>query len=124
MVPVEDRERRYPLIWLDRSARKSADAARERYRRRNLRLEREQQEKAGRLKARAEGSKAAGDLPTEDPKRALIAAAIERARLQKEQVQPQNVDNLSPEARATIAAIEARRTQAEQAVGDTPPEET
>ncbi len=103
MVPVVRRNQWTPVAWLGRRAQAEADAARERFRNRNLRLEREQREKAARLKARAETS-------AQDPKRALIAAAIERARLQKEQVRPQNVTDLSPATRATIAAIEARRT--------------
>ena len=89
--------------------------ARERFRQRNRRLERERREKAARLAAKT----AAAGQAAEDPKKALIAAAIERARRQKEQVRPQNVDDLSPEARATIAAIEARR-----AAAAVPPEKT
>ena len=92
-----------------------ADDARERFRQRNRRLERERRDKAARLAAKA----AAAEPPAEDPKKALIAAAIERARRQKEQVRPQNVDNLSPDAQAAIAAIEARRSAA-----DVPPEKT
>ena len=61
----------------------------------------------------AEG--AAGDAPAadttaaEDPKKALIAAAMARAKAQKAEVQAQNTDNLSPETQAEIAEIEARR---------------
>ncbi|OIQ99273.1 electron transport complex subunit RsxB [mine drainage metagenome] len=92
-----------------------ADDARERFRQRNLRLERERREKAARLAAKT----AAAGQAAEDPKKALIAAAIERARRQKEQVRPQNVADLSPGAQAAIAAIEARR-----AAAGVPPEET
>ena len=102
MLPLAQRQ---PLtFWLTRGAKREADAARQRFKNRNLRLERERQEKAARFLARAETGTAATD-----PKKALIAAAIERARLQKEQVKPQNVTDLSPETRASIAAIEARR---------------
>lgn len=105
MLPVEKRKPHYPLIWMAQADRSEADAARERFRRRQLRLESERQEKAARLVTRAALSRVAA----EDPRRALIAAAIERARRQKEAVKPQNVENLSPAAQATIAAIEARR---------------
>ncbi|HUW35979.1 MAG TPA: electron transport complex subunit RsxB [Rhodocyclaceae bacterium] len=103
------------------SGEQDADAARERFRRRNVRLERERREKAARLAANlAAKTEAAAGQAAEDPKRALIAAAIERARRQKEQVKPQNVADLSPGAQAAIAAIEARRSGAAGA----PPEET
>jgi len=83
------------------------DAARERFRSRNRRLEDERREKAERLAARITATEASAV----DPKKALIAAAMERVRQQKAQVRPANVDDLSPEALAAIAAIEARRTR-------------
>lgn len=92
-----------------------ADDARDRFRQRNRRLERERREKAARLAAK---TGAAAEQTAEDPKKALIAAAIERARRQKEQVRPQNVADLSPGAQAAIAAIEAQRSAA-----GVPPEE-
>lgn len=52
---------------------------------------------------------AAADLMPLDAKRALIAAAMERARQQREAAKPQNTDNLSDSTRAEIEAIEARR---------------
>ena len=48
-----------------------------------------------------------------DAKRALIAAAMERARQQREAATPQNTDNLSDVTRAEIEAIEARRKKNE-----------
>ena len=50
-----------------------------------------------------------------DAKRALIAAAMERARQQREAAKPQNTDNLSDATRAEIEAIEARRKKNEGA---------
>jgi len=47
----------------------------------------------------------------EDAKKALIAAAIARVQQQKQQVQPANIDALTPEQRAEVAEIEARRAQ-------------
>lgn len=55
---------------------------------------------------------AAGLMPL-DAKRALIAAAMERARQQREAAKPQNTDNLSDATRAEIEAIEARRKKNE-----------
>src|SRR5690606_19283734 len=48
-----------------------------------------------------------------DAKRALIAAAMERARQQRDASKPQNTDNLSDVTRAEIEAIEARRKKNE-----------
>jgi electron transport complex protein RnfC len=53
----------------------------------------------------------AAATPEEDAKKALIAAALERARAQKEQVQPENVSDLTPEQQAEVAAIEGRRAE-------------
>jgi electron transport complex protein RnfC len=126
----------------------AADAARERFEFRNVRSEREAKEKAERLAAKtaaarqamAGGGQPAGTTPSvpaaptttaeaaaplpqlDEAKRALIAAAIERARAQKEAVQPKNIDNLAPEKRAEIREIEARRAQVRE-LAKTPPEE-
>ncbi|HMV53147.1 MAG TPA: electron transport complex subunit RsxC [Rhodocyclaceae bacterium] len=54
---------------------------------------------------------AAETAPAADPKKALIEAAIERARKQREAVSPKNTDNLSDAKRAEIAEIEARRAK-------------
>ena len=94
----------------------------ERYEFRLLREEREKQEKAAKLAAKtaAGREKAAAALaeaekpartPEEEAKHALIAAALERAKAQKAQVQPENTGDLSPEQQAEIAAIEARRAE-------------
>jgi len=56
-----------------------ADAARERFERRSLRLERERRERTERLAARALRAK-----PGAEKKRAIIAAAIERARARRQ----------------------------------------
>ena len=49
--------------------------------------------------------------PEDEAKHALIAAALERAKAQKEQAHPENTSNLSTEQQAEIAAIEARRAE-------------
>jgi electron transport complex protein RnfC len=109
-------------IWAREKEKAAADVARERYELRLAREEREKAEKAAKLAAKTEAGrqKAAAALaevakpaatPEEDAKKALIAAALERARAQKEQVQPENVSNLTPEQQAEVAAIEGRRAE-------------
>jgi electron transport complex protein RnfC len=112
-------------IWAHEREKSAADEARERYEFRLLRDEREKQEKAAKLAAKAAATRekleqeqqAAAQVTdtagatAEDPKKALIAAAIARAEQQKAQVSPANTENLTPEQRAEIAAIEARRAQ-------------
>ena len=109
-------------IWAREVEKESADQARDRYEFRLLREEREKQEKAAKLAAKtvAGREKAAAALaevekpattPEDDAKKALIAAALERARAQKEQVHPENTGDLTPEQQAEVAAIEARRAE-------------
>ncbi len=52
-------------------------------------------------------------------KKAAIQAAIERAKAKKAAVQPQNVDDLPPEAQAKIDEIDERRAQAREVAGQT-----
>jgi electron transport complex protein RnfC len=109
-------------IWAREVEKEAADVARERYEFRLLREEREKQEKAAKLAAKtaagrekaaaavAEAAKPAA-TPEEEAKKALIAAALERARAEKAQVQPENTVDLTPEQQADVAAIEARRAE-------------
>lgn len=108
-------------IWAREREKEAADSARERYELRNARFEREKEEKAARLAARSAGARKpdtpapeaanSGGATTADPKQALIQAALERARAQKEATVPKNVDTLTPEQQAEIAEIEARRAR-------------
>jgi hypothetical protein len=102
--------------------KEAADLARERYEFRLAREEREKAEKAAKLAAKtaAGREKAAAALaeaekparrPEEDAKKALIAAALERAKAQKEQAHPENTGDLTPEQQAEVAAIEGRRAE-------------
>ena len=119
-------------IWSRERDKNMADAAKARFELRNERDEREKAEKATRLAkaaaAKAEKPAASGEnTATEVPvaadatKKAAIAAAIERARLQRENVQVKNTDELTVAQRKEIAEIEARRAplQAQQAALDT-----
>ena len=118
-------------IWSRERDKNMADAAKARFEFRNERDEREKAEKAERL-AKAAAAKAAEkkpDLPQTAPepvetptvdaeaaKKAAIAAAMERARLQREAAQPKNTDGLTIAQRKEIAEIEKRRAplQAQQ----------
>lgn len=91
-----------------------ADAARERFLRRSARLEREGKERAARLALRALQAKRSD--PQARRKRALIQAAIERARAKRAAVVPRNTDHLSAEARAQIDKADARRAQVQEAI--------
>jgi electron transport complex protein RnfC len=113
-------------IWARERDKKASDLAKARFEFRNLRDEREKAEKAERL-AKAAAAKAAekkaapadssaapavaADAPTDADaaKKATIAAAIERARVQRETAEPKNTDGLTIAQRKEIAEIEARR---------------
>jgi len=119
-------------IWAREREKSQADAAKSRFEFRNERDEREKAEKAERL-ARAAAAKATEKPATEKPaaaapteevpttnapvdadaaRKAAIAAAMERARQQREAVQVKNTDDLSPAQREEIARIDARRARA------------
>ena len=96
--------------------RPRADAARERFVLRGARLERERGERAERLAQRALES---GRFdPESEKKRAVIQAAIERARAKRAAVTPRNVDRLPADTRARIAEVDARRAQIKKAIED------
>ncbi|ATE60641.1 electron transport complex subunit RsxC [Thauera sinica] len=121
-------------IWARERDKSAADQARERFEFRNFRQEREKEEKAARLAAKAAethariaGEPAADAAATpsiqaaaDDPKKALIAAALARAQAQKAAVRPRNVDDPSPGTQAEIDAIEARRRRAAAAAEPAP----
>ena len=88
-----------------------ADAARARFQFRNLRLEREQAERAERLARKAQ-EKLGQPMP--DAKKAAILAAIERAKARKAGITPRHTANLPPQVRAEIAAIDVRRAAAKK----------
>lgn len=86
-----------------------------------FRLERQRWEKEQKRKpaaavaatssASADVALTGGGLMAADAKKALIAAAMERARQQREAIKPKNTDDLSDATQAEIEAIEARRKQ-------------
>jgi len=96
--------------------RPRADAARERFGLRRTRLERERSDRAGRLAQRALDARRSD--PDAEKKRAVIQAAIERARAKRAAVTPRNTENLAADARARIAEIDAHRAQLKKAIED------
>jgi electron transport complex protein RnfC len=124
-------------IWAREADKKASEAAKARFEFRNLRDEREKAEKAERL-AKASAAKAAekkaaaataeasiepatgsdgadtsgaiaAPVDADAAKKAAIAAAIERARVQRAAAEPKNTDGLTIAQRKEIAEIEARR---------------
>jgi electron transport complex protein RnfB len=93
-----------------------ADAARERFELRRARLERERSERAERLAQRA--LEATRSDPEAQKKRAIIQAAIERARSRRAAVTPRNTQNLAADTRARIAEVDSRRAQLKKAIED------
>ncbi|MGN6317308.1 electron transport complex subunit RsxB [Trinickia sp.] len=105
-----------------------ADAARQRHERRTGRLEREREAAQARAAARrAEAAASPREAPTSRPeddeaakKRAIIQAALERARQKKDALAaqglgPKNVANVSEQVQAQIDAAEARRRKLDAA---------
>jgi electron transport complex protein RnfC len=89
-------------------AKQAANLARERNEFRLARIEREKQERAAKHAQKAAGAKAES-AGVDDAKKAAIAAAMERAKVQKAEVVPQNTEHLTPEVQSEIAQIDARR---------------
>ncbi len=95
--------------------RAAANAARERYRFRLERIERDKREKAERLAQKTAAKPAAAPADAQ----ALIQAALERARAQAAAAKPKNTEQLTPEQQAQIDEIEARRAK----IHEPPPKE-
>jgi electron transport complex protein RnfC len=108
-------------IWEREQEKHGADQARQRHEFKEFRLEREKREKAEKFARAAEKNKEAAATTTTDAtadpdaekKKAILQAALDRAKKAKEAVTPRNTDNLPPRVEKEIAEIEARRAQAE-----------
>ncbi|TNC97029.1 MAG: electron transport complex protein RnfC [Gallionellaceae bacterium] len=101
--------------------KKAADLARERHEYRQLRIERDKQEKAEKLaqKEREAAAKAAQAAATpDDTQQRLIEEALARAKAQAAVAHPQNTETLTPGQSAEIAAIEARRAKIREMAAD------
>jgi electron transport complex protein RnfC len=118
-IPLVDYYRfaKSEIAAVDR-AKQAAEIARQRHEFQLLRQEREKKEKAERLGKKAteriENGAVAADDPDAERKKAILQAAIERARQAKEAVQPQNIENLSPDQQQQVDEIEARRKATQQ----------
>jgi electron transport complex protein RnfC len=115
-IPLVDYYRfaKAEIAAADRAARAS-EIARERHEFQLLRQEREKEEKAARLGKKASERIEAGAVAPDDPeaarKKAILEAAIERAKQAKENVKPQNTESLTPDQQRQVDEIEARRRQ-------------
>ena len=91
-----------------------AATARRRYDAHNARIAGDQREREEKLAARTSSSTPPADpqaLEAAARKKAIIAAAMERARAQRAAVQPQNTDAVSEEVQRQINEAEARRAR-------------
>ena len=96
--------------WTDADA----DLARARYYARNDRLMADNSEREKKLAAKSSAHVASAGAPDSDAearKKAIIAAAIERARVQREAVAPRNTEPASDEVKRQIDEAEARRAR-------------
>ncbi|KAF0205130.1 MAG: electron transport complex protein [Gallionellaceae bacterium] len=122
-------------IWAREQEAQAAELARERHEFRQLRIEREKQEKAEKLAQKEKAAavaKAASDAvqmptatplgPNADPDDAMqlrIDAALARAKEQASAAHPKNTETLTPQQHAEIAEADARRAKAhEMALSD------
>ena len=113
----------------------AADAARERYKFHQFREARDAEEKSSRLAKRSarpqdrlqkdvEENDVSTGVPAADSKKALIAAAIARARIQQTISLPKNTTQPAPEKQEEITAIEARREASMKSSTSTPTDDT
>jgi electron transport complex protein RnfC len=99
-------------------AKQASEIAGRRHEFQLLRIEREKKEKAERLAKKTSESLKAATTATDDPdaasKKAMLDAAIERAKQAKASAQPMNTEQLTPEQQHQVAEIEARRNATQQ----------
>ena len=102
---------------------KAAELARERHEFRQQRIEREKREKAEKLAQKEKATMLAKETapiapisPDDEDARIQqrIEAALARAKAQAAAIKAKNIDNLTPEQRAEIAGIDARRAKAQE----------
>ena len=133
-------------IWAREREKKAADTAKDRFEFKQFREEREKAEKAEKLAkaaaaqaakkaaeaaaaaaAEAGGAESGTSAPPStvdseiDPKKAAIAAAMARAKAQREAAQPKNTEALTAEQQKEVAEIEARRQAGQPATAASEP---
>jgi len=101
--------------WAKEQEKRKADQARQRHEQRVARLERLETERKAKLRKKKEELETPPpDAGAEDPKKAAIKAALERAAAKKaalaaEGLAPRNTEELTPAQQAQVDAAEARR---------------
>jgi electron transport complex protein RnfC len=114
--------------WAKEQEKRKAEQARRRHESRVARLDRLEAERKAKLRKKKDELEAPpSDTPGEDPKKAAIQAALERAAAKKaalaaQGVAPRNTDELTPAQQRQVDAAQARRHAAEAPAG-TPGEE-
>jgi H+/Na+-translocating ferredoxin:NAD+ oxidoreductase subunit C len=104
-------------IWAREKEKHASDLARERHQFRLFRQEREKVERADKLAARSQANKEdpLSGVPSADTeagkKKALIEAALTRAKAKKATTVPKNTDSLTEEQKRQIDEIESRRAK-------------
>jgi len=121
-------------IWERERDKQNADQARLRHEFKTFRLEREKQEKAEKFAKAAEKSREAASGvsvantantanavvdPDAERKKAILQAALERAKKAKEAVTPKNTEQVSASVQKEIDEIEARRAALATSVSST-----
>jgi electron transport complex protein RnfC len=106
--------------WAKEQEKRKAEQARRRHEARVARLERQETERKAKLRKKKdelEGPAPAAAAEGEDPKKAAIRAALERAAAKKaalaaEGAAPRNTEHLTPAQQRQVEAAEARRASA------------
>jgi electron transport complex protein RnfC len=96
-------------IWTLEAQKQAADIARRRHESRVSRLQRIKQERADRMASKKQAL--AGDDGSENAKKTVIQAALDRVKRKKEQAEntPKNTDNLTSEQQQMIIEADERR---------------
>ena len=97
-------------IYAQERDKEAADLARRRHEFRLERQERDKRERQERMKKKRASVSGKGAVAAAK-KKAVIEAAMARAKAKRESAEPKNTDNLSPEQQAKIEAIDKQRAQ-------------
>ena len=100
-------------IYTQEREQQAADLARERHEFRLMRLEREKRERQERLKKKKASVSGKGSVAAAK-KKAVIEAAMARAKAKREAAEPQNTDNLTAAQQAQIKEADERRKAASE----------
>lgn len=107
-------------IYNQEREKQVADQARRRHEARLERQEREKRERQQRLQKKKASVTGKGSV-AEAKKKAIIEAAMARAKAKRETAEPRNTDNLTPDQQAKIEAVDRRRARAKVEAAKGPP---